>query len=134
MLTARSESIDRVVGLELGANDYITKPFNSHELLARIHSNLRSTERLTRKIRKPFTGERKMLAVMFTDMKDYALKMNTNEKLALKLLEIHNQLVKEIVEANHGKIVEIIGDAFVVTFESALKAVVCAYEVQKKVK
>lgn len=41
MLTALSEDIDRIVGLELGADDYVTKPFNSRELLARIKGLLR---------------------------------------------------------------------------------------------
>ncbi len=41
MLTARGEEIDRIVGLELGADDYIAKPFNPRELLARIHAVLR---------------------------------------------------------------------------------------------
>jgi two-component system phosphate regulon response regulator PhoB len=46
MLTARSEEIDRVVGLELGADDYLTKPFSMRELLARVHAMLRRSERL----------------------------------------------------------------------------------------
>lgn len=41
MLTALTKEIDRVVGLELGADDYVTKPFNSRELLARIKALLR---------------------------------------------------------------------------------------------
>lgn len=41
MLTARREDVDRILGLELGADDYVTKPFNSRELLARIWSILR---------------------------------------------------------------------------------------------
>lgn len=41
MLTARSEDNDRIHGLELGADDYLPKPFNSHELLARIRAVLR---------------------------------------------------------------------------------------------
>ncbi|MBN1564075.1 MAG: response regulator transcription factor [Anaerolineae bacterium] len=44
MLTARSEEIDRVVGLEVGADDYLTKPFSMRELLARIHAMLRRVE------------------------------------------------------------------------------------------
>jgi two-component system phosphate regulon response regulator OmpR len=41
MLTAKVEDVDRIVGLELGADDYLTKPFNPRELLARIHAVLR---------------------------------------------------------------------------------------------
>lgn len=41
MLTARGEDVDRIVGLEMGADDYIPKPFNPRELLARIHAALR---------------------------------------------------------------------------------------------
>jgi two-component system, OmpR family, response regulator len=41
MLTAKSEDIDRIVGLEIGADDYMTKPFNPRELLARIRAVLR---------------------------------------------------------------------------------------------
>ena len=41
MLTARDEEIDRVVGLEVGADDYLTKPFSMHELLARVKAQLR---------------------------------------------------------------------------------------------
>lgn len=41
MLTARSEEIDKVLGLELGADDYVTKPFSVRELLARVKANLR---------------------------------------------------------------------------------------------
>jgi two-component system phosphate regulon response regulator OmpR len=41
MLTAKGEDVDRIVGLELGADDYLPKPFNPRELLARIHAVLR---------------------------------------------------------------------------------------------
>ena len=41
MLTARGEEIDKVLGLEMGADDYITKPFSVRELLARVHTVLR---------------------------------------------------------------------------------------------
>lgn len=44
MLTARDEEIDKIVGLELGADDYVTKPFSVRELMARIKANLRKFE------------------------------------------------------------------------------------------
>ena len=44
MLTARTEEIDKIVGLEMGADDYITKPFSIRELLARVKAHLRRTE------------------------------------------------------------------------------------------
>src|SRR5277367_1157827 len=43
MLTARGQEVDKVVGLELGADDYVTKPFSIRELLARVKSVLRRT-------------------------------------------------------------------------------------------
>jgi DNA-binding response OmpR family regulator len=46
MLTARGEDTDRVVGLELGADDYVPKPFNPRELLARMRAVLRRTQRV----------------------------------------------------------------------------------------
>lgn len=46
MLTARSEEIDRVMGLEVGADDYLTKPFGMRELLARVRAMLRRKELL----------------------------------------------------------------------------------------
>ena len=46
MLTARGEEADRIVGLELGADDYVTKPFSPRELAARVKSVLRRSDRL----------------------------------------------------------------------------------------
>ena len=44
MLTAKDTEIDRVVGLEVGADDYVTKPFSTRELIARVGANIRRTE------------------------------------------------------------------------------------------
>jgi DNA-binding response OmpR family regulator len=53
MLTARDEDVDKIVGLELGADDYLTKPFNPRELVARVKAILRRSERSSRPNEKP---------------------------------------------------------------------------------
>ena len=53
MLTARDEDIDKIIGLELGADDYLTKPFNPRELVARIKAILRRADRVTEKSAAP---------------------------------------------------------------------------------
>ncbi len=55
MLTARQDEVDRIAGLELGADDYVTKPFSFGELLARIRAILRRAER------RPSGGNREIL-------------------------------------------------------------------------
>ena len=53
MLTARDDDVDKIVGLELGADDYLTKPFNPRELVARVKAILRRTDRSPRPNDKP---------------------------------------------------------------------------------
>lgn len=55
-LTARSDEIDRVVGLELGADDYIAKPFSPRELVARVRAILRRSERPLADLQSPPTA------------------------------------------------------------------------------
>ena len=57
MLTARSEDIDRIVGLELGADDYLTKPFNPREMVARVKAILRRSDPSMRGARPMDVGE-----------------------------------------------------------------------------
>jgi DNA-binding response OmpR family regulator len=56
MLTARSEEIDRILGLELGADDYVTKPFSPQELVSRVRAVLRRVQRT-----EEDTGERPLV-------------------------------------------------------------------------
>ena len=53
MLTAMGEETDRIIGLELGADDYVPKPFNPRELLARIRAVLRRTSERAEKLVEP---------------------------------------------------------------------------------
>ena len=140
MVTARSEQIDKVIGLEIGADDYITKPFNKRELISRVRANLRRNEKLLGSVKEEDlngTGKkfaRRLLAIMFTDMKDYSRKMHEDEKLTLKLLSIHNEIIKNKIDVYKGRIIEIIGDAFLVSFNSAVKAAECAESIQQEFK
>ena len=57
MLTARSTELDRVLGLEMGADDYLVKPFSVRELQARVKALFRRVEALSRQAGAPGTGE-----------------------------------------------------------------------------
>jgi DNA-binding response OmpR family regulator len=63
MLTARAEELDRVLGLEVGADDYLTKPFSMRELLARARSLLRRVDLMTRSHGAEEDGKRQALQV-----------------------------------------------------------------------
>ena len=58
MLTARDDEIDRVVGLEVGADDYLTKPFSMRELMARVKAQLRRSRLLKEELAKPSVEEK----------------------------------------------------------------------------
>jgi two-component system, OmpR family, response regulator len=57
MLTARSEEVDKIVGLEIGADDYMTKPFSLRELLARVRAMLRRTDMIKQEADKSQQAE-----------------------------------------------------------------------------
>ncbi len=67
MLTARDDEIDRVVGLEVGADDYLTKPFSMRELMARVKAQLRRT-RIVREELASLKPEAKENALKFSDL------------------------------------------------------------------
>jgi len=133
MLTSRSEQVDKVLGLEIGADDYVTKPFDTREILARIHSQLRRKEMVTEADEK-ITFGKKLLSILFTDIKDYSKRMNINEIAAIEVLKEHNKIMKNVIKEFKGNIIEIIGDAFLASFESAAEAAECAIEMQKRFK
>jgi len=89
ILTAKSETVDRIIGLEMGADDYIVKPFDLRELLARIKSVLRRRQRVTnREVDNiPLTRLRNASQVCFAgwrlDLSLYQLISPQNDKVPL---------------------------------------------------
>ena len=73
MLTARSEDIDRIVGLELGADDYLTKPYNPRELLARVKAVLRRSSAPPETVSERTLGD----VTLDTDKRSVALNGET---------------------------------------------------------
>lgn len=61
MLTARTDEVDRVVGLEIGADDYVTKPFSMRELMARVKALLRREQLVREKLATERAGDREQL-------------------------------------------------------------------------
>jgi two-component system alkaline phosphatase synthesis response regulator PhoP len=94
MLTAKSEEADRIVGLELGADDYVTKPFSPNELAARVGAVLRrvgrsrSAERLLRFGRVIIDTERHVVTV-----DDREVRLTAKEFLLLEYLIQHESRV-----------------------------------------
>ena len=89
MLTARGDDVDRVVGLEMGADDYLPKPFNTRELLARIRAVLRRAEPETR-------GRLKSVGDLLLDEEGYRVRV-ANEFVELTGVEF--RLLQILLEA-----------------------------------
>lgn len=74
MLTAKSEEIDRILGLEIGADDYITKPFSVRELIARIHAIQRRIDLVNNQLKADRNPEEKPI-----EMNDLSINPATHQ-------------------------------------------------------
>jgi adenylate cyclase len=79
-------------------------------------------------------SERKLAAIMFTDIVGFSRQMGRDEARMLRLLELHNQLIHRTVSAHHGHVIKTIGDAFLVDFPSVVNAVQCAQAIQAQLR
>lgn len=98
LLTARGEDVDRIVGLEMGADDYLPKPFNARELLARMRAILR------RSTTSPVAAESTLLAVDELTL-DLASRRVTRDNVVLELTDVEFALL-EMLMRSPGKVVE----------------------------
>lgn len=97
LLTAKSSEMDKIVGLEIGADDYITKPFSTNELMARVKAHLRRSDRE----KKTIVEETKQIIhkEITIDLEKYEVYKN-GENIRLSLKEF--ELLKILLE-NKGK-------------------------------
>lgn len=102
MVTARTESVDKIRGLGLGADDYIAKPFDPAELVARVNANLRQYDRVMQKLmgekeKQPEEIQTHDLRILVNSWKVYKgdkeIKFPNREFELLKFLAINPNIV-----------------------------------------
>lgn len=118
LVTATVSPIDRVVGLEMGADDYVTKPIEFRELLARVRAVLRRTAAA------PTRGEdRRLAAIACFDQVGFSVAVQRDEAAALARIEqVFATLVEPGLSLHRGQIFKKLGDGALVEFPSALDA------------
>jgi two-component system response regulator CpxR len=99
MLTARGDEVDRIVGLELGADDYLPKPFHSRELLARMNAILRRSR--SRVSVQPHVGDRLVIGDIDLDISARMTKRG-GERIELTSVEFH---LLELLLRSAGRVV-----------------------------
>ena len=101
MLTAKDEEIDKIIGLELGADDYVTKPFSVRELMARIKANLRKFDgniKTSDSIEKQETNTKKVvIGDLVLDIDKFEVKVgNRNIDLTVREFEVLKYLANQL--------------------------------------
>jgi adenylate cyclase len=143
-LTAKTETADIVKGFELGAVDYVAKPFNTHELLARVNThltmdelrrNLASAHELVRRafgryvseevaasiLKSPdgleMGGEEREVSILMSDLRGFtALAARLSPRDVIQFLNLYLEAMVDVISRYEGTIDEIIGDAILVLF------------------
>ncbi len=98
MLTAKDEEIDKILGLELGADDYVTKPFSVRELMARIKANLRKAELSSKEVGKGNNGGKNRIIVgaLMLDLDKFEVKVNEEViELTIREFEVLRYLASQ---------------------------------------
>jgi class 3 adenylate cyclase len=127
MVTAASDTVDRVVGLETGADDYIAKPFEPRELLARVKSVLRRTA-----LGRGKAAPRRLAAIMAGDIAGYSRLVERDEEGTLdRLRALRRDKIDPELATHRGRIVKTTGDGILVEFTSVVDAVRCAIALQR---
>lgn len=125
-LTARNHEIDRIVGLEIGADDYVTKPFSPREVVARVNTILRRTELLPIRQSKQFIVDEVANRILYCGQ---YLELTRYEFLLLKTLVKHPQRVysrdqlMDLVWSNAEDTLERTVDAHVKTLRAKLRQI-----------
>ena len=136
MLTAKGDDADRIVGLELGADDYLPKPFNPRELLARVKAVVRRipSRGLAGTGAEGLTSQgvqRQLKAILSADVKDYSRLMSSDELWTIQTLKDYRGLIASQVRSHLGRVVDSPGDNLLAEFGSVVHAVECAVEIQR---
>ena len=121
MITAREEETDKVFGLELGADDYITKPFSMRELLARVRTNMRRAASMAPAAAEE-PGDQIKVKDLVIDRTRRAVYKNGKE---LELTQREYELIKFLAE-NPGRVMsreELMGSVWQYDYFGALRAV-----------
>jgi class 3 adenylate cyclase len=130
MLTATASAIDRVVGLEMGADDYLAKPCELRELLARIRSVLRRTR--WAQVRQP---DRRLAAIVSFDFVGFSRFVQDDETSTLATIDaIFSEIITPSLLRYRGTLFKMLGDGGLIEFQSVVDAVEWSIAFQKELR